>query len=168
MAGCCSAHRLWAPVFPVHPGGCWKELGFRRLGNSITQQLTEEDAGSGEFGVGNSSFPGLAGAQLCQLFYGVGAGGCQSQHVAECTGHPRGERFSLHQGCCQSALHNSQTLGWKPAAEHALLQPQQCLRPETHHWRHQVLYVTMLTWLYRHSSVAVFKPLKMYSYYVTW
>ncbi len=53
----------------------------------------------------------------------------QGQHVARWTDRPRGPRPGVGQSCGQSALHHPQTLGREPAAQHALLQPQQCVRP---------------------------------------
>lgn len=80
-------------------------------------------------GVGHCCSSGLAGTQFSQLFHRVGADRGQSKHVAKWTDHPRGPRPGIGQSRSQSTLHHPQTLGWKPAAQHALLQPQQHVSP---------------------------------------
>lgn len=77
--------------------------------------------------LGDSGCAGLAGARLGQLLHRMGAGGRQSQHVAEQPTHSWGPGSGIRQGYGQSTVRHPQTLGWKPAAQHALLQPQQCL-----------------------------------------
>ncbi len=81
-------------------------------------------------GVGDRGCFGLAGTQFGQLFHRVGADRCQGQLVARWTDRPRGPRPGIGQSCGQSALHHPQTLGREPAAQHALLQPQQYVRPD--------------------------------------